>query len=298
LPNTPRGGQPGLLEECDGGTLFLDDFDRLPLNAQDLLLYPLEGKAFLPGIGSGPPRQVSVKFVLATNQNPEELVERGNIPPLRDRLEDIPLLVDHLVGLVGREFNHYIESVSPKAMNLIRNNQYRRGNVRELYAELNVRELYAELRTAIGKASLENDPVLRAGYLSNGLQEVRVGANLVGEKERLPQIPDRVVTPMGDPKTDTPTTSQDIPVELAVLRQHAFEIRESEKALGLSHKSKTLSTASDERRVIARVRRKMERYVRSIREKVADRTEERLYNNLPSAYHKALSEAIRRIAVA
>jgi hypothetical protein len=108
-----------------------------------------------------------------------------------------------------------------------------------------------------------------------------------------------------------------------VLRQHAFEIRESEKALGLSHKSKTLSNhlrgmciqalvdndwdldkaarslaASDERRVIARVRRKMERYVRSIREKVADRTEERLYNNLPSAYHKALSEAIRRIAVA
>jgi hypothetical protein len=199
-------------------------------------------------------------------------------------------------------------------MNLIRNNQYRRGNVRELYAEL---------RTAIGKASLENDPVLRAGYLSDGLQEVRVGANLVGEKERLPQIPDRVVTPMGDPKTDTSTTSQDIPVELAVLRQHAFEIRESEKALGLSHKSKTLSNhlrgmciqalvdndwdldkaarslaASDERRVIARVRRKMERYVRSIREKVADRTEERLYNNLPSAYHKALSEAIRRIAVA
>ena len=328
LPNTPRGGQPGLLEECDGGTLFLDDFDRLPLNAQDLLLYPLEGKAFLPGIGSGSPRQVSVKFVLATNQNPEELVERGRlrgdvlarmgarvyIPPLRERTEDIPLLVEHLVGLLEMEFNHHIDSVSPKAMNLIRSNKYQKGNVRELYAEL---------RTAIGKASLENDPVLRAGYLSDSFQDTRIDADAVVEKQIAEQTPDALRKPAAPPKTDTPTTRQDIPVELAVLRQHAFEIRASEKALGLSHKSKTLSNhlrgmcmqalvdndwdpqkaarnlaGNDERRVVARVRRKIERYVRSIRERITDGTEGRLFNNLPSAYHKALSEAIRQIKAA
>jgi hypothetical protein len=108
-----------------------------------------------------------------------------------------------------------------------------------------------------------------------------------------------------------------------VLRQHAFEIRASEEALGLSHKSKTLSNhlrgmciqalvdndwdlekaarklvACDDRQVIARVQRKMQRYVRSLRERVGDGTEERLFNNLPSVYHKALSEAIRRIVTA
>jgi transcriptional regulator of aromatic amino acid metabolism len=77
LPNVPREGRKGLLEECNGGTLFLDDVDRLPLNAQDLLLYPLQGKPFEPGIGSGPSHRVSVKFVLATNRDPEKLVRTG-----------------------------------------------------------------------------------------------------------------------------------------------------------------------------------------------------------------------------
>jgi hypothetical protein len=199
-------------------------------------------------------------------------------------------------------------------MNLIKSNQYKRGNVRELYAEL---------RTAIGKASLENDPVLRAGYLSDSLQQVRIDADTVSDQERREQMPDGVAKPTGQPKTDTPTRGQDIPVELAALRQHAFEIRTSEKALGLSHKSKTLSNhlrgmciqalvdndwdaqkaarslaGNDDRRVVARVRRKIERYVRSIRERIADGTEGRLFNNLPSAYHKSLSEAIRRIRAA
>jgi transcriptional regulator with PAS, ATPase and Fis domain len=328
LPNAPRNGQPGLLEECDGGTLFLDDFDRLPLNAQDLLLYPLEGKAFEPGIGSGPPRQASVKFILATNQNPEELVEQGTlradvltrmgarvyIPPLRDRPEDIPLLVDHLVEVLGQEFDHPIESVSPKAINILRGNEYRNGNVRELYAEL---------RIAIGKASLENDSVLRAGYLSNGLQEGRTVADVVGDEKKLERMAGAAKKPAVEPRMDTRVANQDTPVELTVLRQHAFEIRASEEALGLSHKSKTLSNhlrgmciqalvdndwdlekaarklvACDDRQVIARVQRKMQRYVRSLRERVGDGTEERLFNNLPSVYHKALSEAIRRIVTA
>jgi DNA-binding NtrC family response regulator len=323
LPNAPRNGQPGLLEDCDGGTLFLDDFDRLPLNVQDLLLYPLEGKPFEPGVGSGPPRKVSVKFILATNQDPEELVKRGAlrsdvlarmgarvyIPPLRERPEDIPLLLDHLIGLVGNEFNHRIDSVSPKAMNLIRTNEYRKGNVRELYAEL---------RTAIGKASLEKDPVLRAGYLSDSLREGRGGTDLVGDDKRPERTHDKELAQ--EAKTETEAGGADISVELAALRQHAFEIRASEKALGLSHKSKTLSNylrgmciqalvendwdleraahslvAGDDRRVIARVQRKMQRYDRSIRERIAGGTAERLFNNLPHAYHNALSEAIRRI---
>ncbi|MDA9983404.1 sigma 54-interacting transcriptional regulator, partial [Gammaproteobacteria bacterium] len=133
LANVAKEGKKGLLEECDGGTLLLDDFDRLPLNVQDLFLYPLEGKPFDPGIGSGPSKKVSVKFIFATNSNPEQLVEDGrfrndvlarmatriDIPPLRQRKEDIPLLVEHFVEQFSREQGQDISVVSAKALNLL-----------------------------------------------------------------------------------------------------------------------------------------------------------------------------------
>ncbi len=77
LPNVPREGQKGLLEDCNGGTLFLDDLDCLPRNVQDLLLYPLEGKPFEPAIGRGPAKTISVRFILATNQDPDKMVTTG-----------------------------------------------------------------------------------------------------------------------------------------------------------------------------------------------------------------------------
>lgn len=323
LPNVPRAGQPGILEECDGGTLFLDDSDRLPLSAQDLLLFPLEGKAFEPGVGTGPSKTVSLKFILATNQNPEELVKEGklrgdvlarmgarvHIPPLRDRPEDIPLLVEHLIGLLGEEFDHRIESISAKAMNILRANQYRKGNVRELHAEL---------RAAIGKASLENDLVLRAGYLSDSLREGADGMDLTSEEREPRRVPAEAKRPSEASRSES-APGHDGAVELAVLRKHAFDITASEDELGLSHKSKTLSNhlrgmciqalldndwdlekaayslaATNDKRIIAAIQRKMDRYLRGIRERVAGGTEKRLFNNLPTTYHNALSEAIRR----
>ena len=112
---------------------MLDDFDRLPLNVQDLFLYPLEGKPFEPGIGAGPSRSVSVKFIFATNVEPSELVDKGrfrhdvlarlatriDIPPLRRRQEDIPLLVDQLLEELAGDIDHDISVVSPKAMSLL-----------------------------------------------------------------------------------------------------------------------------------------------------------------------------------
>ena len=324
LPNVPKDGQPGLLEECNGGVLFLDDFDRLPLNVQDLLLYPLEGKAFEPGIGTGKPREVSVKFILATNRDPGLLVSKGElqgdvlarmgaritIPPMRERPEDIPVLVQHFLGRLSKEFDHVVETVSPKAMNMLMNFPYSHGNARELYAEL---------RQAVGKASLEKDSVLRAGYLSNAMQAVLRGAvdgHATSNSTTHESHHRAAESPNAKPSTEP--ASDAIPRELRVLRSHDFQILPSERELGLSNKSKTLSNhlrglcikalaendwqpdraahalaPENSDKVVIKLERKIERYLRTVQERVADGTTTRLYTNLPASYHDALARAIQ-----
>lgn len=311
LTNVPREGRTGLLEECDGGTLFLDDFDRLPLSVQDMLLHPLEGRSFDPGIGMGPARRVSVKFILATNRDPDQLVEdrlfrgdvlsrigeRIDVPPLRDRPEDIPLLVEHFLGIVSRELGHEISIVSPMAMNLL---------CRYPYASGNARELQMEIRTAAGKAMLEEDDVLRAGYLSDRLRAGGVGVE--------PRPPAQGVSRGGE------EISTDGATILAVLRRHRFHVKAAETELGYSHKSRTLSNhlrgiciealsrhgwdartaaeslaGDDQPEVIAKVQRKMKRYATNVAGNIARSTETRLYRNLPAAYHHALGRMIEHV---
>jgi DNA-binding NtrC family response regulator len=306
LPNTPAAGRVGLFEECDGGCLFLDDFDRLPLNVQNVLLYPLEGKPFEPGIGSGPPRRVRIKFLLATNRDPDELVAsralqadvlarigaQVRVPPLRDRPEDIPLLIEDFLERTGHEFGHAPADLSPAALARLQSHDYRRGNVRELHAEV---------RHALGHAELDGANVVHVDHLSDHLnpRKAETTAN-AGDPGRSPRPPDESRA-------------------LAVLRRHEFQIRASEVELGLSHRSKTLSNhlrgmciralvqadwdldvaardlagpSSDA--ATERVRRKLRRYANAIAERVAERTSGRLYNNLPRQYHADLQRAIAR----
>ena len=318
LPNVPREGHRGLLEECDGGTLFLDDVDRLPLNVQDLLLYPLEGKPFEPGIGSGPARTVAVRFVFATNRDPDRLVSDGtfrgdvlarigtriDIPPLRERPEDIPLLVEHFTRQVSRELGHEITIISPGTMKLL---------CRYAFGEGNARELMLEIQRAIGKAMLENDNVLRAGYLSDKLGQLQTRAQKYPAATSA--VPPTRPAPPGRDR-DVAGVSR----ELAVLRKYRFQIRPAEDELGLSHKSRTLSnhlrgiciralcendwSAPRAARVLAqsgapaiavKLEGKMRRYMDNIQQNVHRGTERKLYNNLPVAYHDALNRAIARV---
>ncbi len=317
LPNVPKEGQSGLLEESNGGTLFLDDFDRLPLNVQDLLLYPLEGKPFEPGIGRGKPRAVSIKFIFATNRDPARLASEGRfqadvlarigarvyVPPLRERPEDIPPLVERFTHNIGQELQHNISVVSPKAMNLLS---------RHSYAEGNARELMSEIHNAIGKAMLEDDNVLRAGYLSERLRAAttsRPGPTATNSLQpHRPNIVPHEVSPAAEPE------------ELTTLKKHEFRIKPAEQELGLSQKSRTLSNhlrgmcikclcenewnakraarslaASDDPKVVTRIEAKMRRYLQNIEDNVGSRSEIKLYNNLPAAYHESLAQAIHRI---
>ncbi|MBM4327191.1 MAG: sigma-54-dependent Fis family transcriptional regulator [Deltaproteobacteria bacterium] len=135
----------GLVEEAHTGTLFLDEVGEIPVFVQTKLLRFLQDREFrrVGGVESG---KVDVRVIAATNRNLEtEMQEsrfredlyyrlnviRVRIPPLREREEDIPLLVDHFLKEFAREQKKDIKKVSALAMRVLRNYHYP-GNVREL----------------------------------------------------------------------------------------------------------------------------------------------------------------------
>jgi two-component system response regulator PilR (NtrC family) len=135
----------GYFEAANGGTLFLDEISTLPLGVQSTLLRVLEERVVIP-VGDTRPRPVDVRIVAASNQDLHELVEeksfredllyrldvvRLEIPPLKERREDIPLLVQHFIDKYSNEMNTRIMGVTNAAMRAMLNHEWR-GNVREL----------------------------------------------------------------------------------------------------------------------------------------------------------------------
>jgi len=105
----------GLLELADGGTLFMDELGEIDLNMQAKLLRAIEGGGFLP-VGGRETVYPDIRIIAATNKNPEDLVKGGlmredffyrisiipvTLPPLRDRLEDLPFLIHHFLEKLG-----------------------------------------------------------------------------------------------------------------------------------------------------------------------------------------------------
>ena len=135
----------GLFEEADQGTLFLDEIGELPLLLQVKLLRALQEEE-VRRVGDTGAIKVDVRIVAATVKNLPKEVEEGNfredlfyrlnvlpitMTPLRERKEDIPLLCNHFVEKYNQKMNVQIESVDPKALNLLMDYDWQ-GNVREL----------------------------------------------------------------------------------------------------------------------------------------------------------------------
>ena len=131
----------GKLEQCQGGTLFLDEIGDMPLATQAKLLRVLQDKTF-ERLGGDERIQVDVRFIVATNKELERLVQEGrfradlydrlnvvriHLPPLRERKEDIPLLVEYFL----RRFGNKVRGISRRALNLLMEHDWP-GNVREL----------------------------------------------------------------------------------------------------------------------------------------------------------------------
>ena len=135
----------GRFEVADKGTLFLDEVGDIPLELQPKLLRVLQEHEF-ERLGSTRTQQVDVRVVAATHRNLKRMVEEGkfrsdlfyrlhvfplSVPPLRDRREDIPLIVRHFVDKYSRRMNRHIETISAQTMEVLTNYAWP-GNVREL----------------------------------------------------------------------------------------------------------------------------------------------------------------------
>jgi DNA-binding NtrC family response regulator len=113
-----RGDRIGRLQAADGGTLFLDEIGNLPLHLQPKLLTALEQRQVIP-VGANKPVPIDVRVVAATNLPPDRLADESifrqdllfrlntveiDLPPLRERREDIPLLIEHFVAFYAKKY--------------------------------------------------------------------------------------------------------------------------------------------------------------------------------------------------
>lgn len=135
----------GRLEVANGGTVFLDEISEMSPALQVKLLRVLQEREFEP-IGSTRSIKVDIRVVAATNKNLEELVKKGrfrhdlywrlnvvpiHLPPLRERKEDIPLLISHFLEIYNDRYKGKVSGFSESAMELLLNYDWP-GNIREL----------------------------------------------------------------------------------------------------------------------------------------------------------------------
>jgi two-component system response regulator PilR (NtrC family) len=149
----------GYFEAASGGTLFLDEISTLPIGVQVSLLRVLEERVVVP-VGDTRPRPVDVRIIAASNQDLHVMCKAGTfredllyrldvvrlqLPPLRQRRQDIPLLVHHFLDKYTSEMNKKVRGVSNGAMRAMLNHEWR-GNVRELENVIERAVIFAEGR--------------------------------------------------------------------------------------------------------------------------------------------------------
>jgi transcriptional regulator with GAF, ATPase, and Fis domain len=158
----------GLLETADGGTLFLDEIGNISLSTQAKLLRFIEEREY-KAVGDTRTRSVNIRLITATNRDLEGMVACGDfrddlyyrinifpieIPPLRDRQDDIPALAFHFLKQFSKDMDRKVREFSTGAMNLLMNHDWP-GNVRELENVVH--------RAVI----LASDDIIRQGHLVN-----------------------------------------------------------------------------------------------------------------------------------
>ncbi|NLK63828.1 MAG: sigma 54-interacting transcriptional regulator [Tissierellia bacterium] len=135
----------GLFESANGGTIFLDEINSIPYDLQSKLLRTLENKSVMR-IGENIEREIDIRIIASTNEDLAKKVEDGEfradlfyrlnvinfrVPPLKERKDDIKVLVDYYIGYYNSILNKDIRGISNEAMEILNNYEWK-GNVREL----------------------------------------------------------------------------------------------------------------------------------------------------------------------
>lgn len=170
-----KGGKKGLIQMGDGGTVFLDEVGELPLNLQVKLLHAIQQKSVMP-VGGTAPVDVNVRFIAATNRNIKEMVKEGTfredlyyrlnvipleIPPLRQRRQDILPLVEYYLGIINKKYG-MAKKMAQETRDILERYDWP-GNVREVE---NIVE-----RLAVTSDSVELKPVHLPNYVLNHLSK-------------------------------------------------------------------------------------------------------------------------------
>lgn len=135
----------GFFEEADGGTIFLDEVDKMSLSMQGKILRFLENGEYYR-VGDQKVRRTNVRLITAANTDMQSQIEAGNfrtdlfyrinvvqirVPALRDRLEDIPILMNHFVDIYSKQYSKRINGITKEVYSLLQSCNWI-GNVREL----------------------------------------------------------------------------------------------------------------------------------------------------------------------
>lgn len=191
-----KGGRKGLFEEADKGTIFLDEISEISMNTQAKLLRVLQEKEIMR-VGSNKTIAVDVRVIAATNADLIKSVEEGKfredlfyrlsilpifIPPLRERKEDIPLLVKSFIVKFNDDYGRNIVDISEDALRILNNHEWP-GNVREL-------------ENAIGRAIINmniNEKIIQAIHLPHLSSNKKMQTNntlIVSNNENLTNLSD------------------------------------------------------------------------------------------------------------
>ncbi|EAA2973104.1 sigma-54-dependent transcriptional regulator [Escherichia coli] len=171
-------GKTGLIQAANTGTLFLDEIGDMPLMLQAKLLRAIEAREILP-IGASNPIQVDIRIISATNQNLAQFIAEGKfredlfyrlnvipitLPPLRERQEDIELLVHYFLHLHTRRLGSVYPGIAPDVVEILRKHRWP-GNLRELS------NLMEYLVNVVPSGEVIDSTLLPPNLLNNGTTE-------------------------------------------------------------------------------------------------------------------------------
>jgi DNA-binding NtrC family response regulator len=188
------GDKEGFLARANGGSLLLDEIGEMPMSLQPKLLRVLQERIYYR-VGDDKPQTVDFRLVSSTNRNPFDAIQDGNlredlyyrintieikIPPLRERMEDVPMLAEHFLEIYAEKYKRETSEFSEKAYEQMLNYSWR-GNVRELQhvieraillskgGKINELNIPKNLESSISMASISKNVNLSFGSSQNGV---------------------------------------------------------------------------------------------------------------------------------